>query len=108
MTSLFRPPLSHSTTRPLQRLTLLWVLALTGCALGPNAAPRLASTVPAEWQAPLPHQGQLVHLSDWWAQQDDPLLVELIMAAQAVSPSLASARSNIEQSDLSMSRLKVP
>lgn len=101
MTSLFRPPLSHSTTRPLQRLTLLWVLALTGCALAPNAAHRPASTVPAEWQTPLPHQGQLVHLSDWWAQQDDPLLVELIMAAQAVSPSLATARSNIEQARLS-------
>ena len=101
MTSSLSRPLSHPATRRLQRLALLCVLGLAGCAAAPDAAPSLAQAVPVQWQAPLPHQGKLVNLSDWWAQQNDPLLVELIMAAQTVSPSLATARSNIEQARLS-------
>ncbi len=53
---------------------------------------------PTRWQAPLPHGGQLSGLGQWWQQFDDPLLVSLIDAAQAVSPSIASAASRIEQS----------
>ena len=101
MTSPLIRPLNHPATRRLQQLALLGVLGLAGCAAAPDAAPDLAQAVPAQWQAPLPHQGKLVNLSDWWAQQNDLLLVELIMAAQTVSPSLATARSNIEQARLS-------
>ena len=73
------------------------VLALAGCStLG---APRSVSApMPSQWFAPLPHQGTLGDLTQWWQQQGDPLLVELIASAQAVSPSIASARSRIEQS----------
>jgi multidrug efflux system outer membrane protein len=81
-------------------------LLLTACALqAPPAA--VSANAPAQWFAPppgpqpvagLPHQGSLSDLSQWWQQQGDPLLVELIAAAQAVSPSVASARSRIEQS----------
>ena len=60
--------------------------------------------VPAQWQAPLPagattaalpHQGSVSQLSAWWAQQNDPLLLSLIMAGETASPSLATARANI-------------
>lgn len=81
-------------------------LLLSACAL--QSPPSAVSTnPPPQWFAPLPtgqpvaglpHQGTLSDLSRWWQQQGDPLLVELINAAQAVSPSVASARSRIEQS----------
>ena len=84
----------------------LWVGA---CAT--SSPPQTVSApLPAQWLAPLPpqvslaqqskqpHQGSLSDLTQWWQQQGDPLLVELISAAQAVSPTLASARSRIEQS----------
>ena len=54
--------------------------------------PATASTTPS-----LPHNGSLTSLSQWWQQQNDPLLVELIDAAQLVSPSILSARSTIQQ-----------
>ncbi len=81
---------------PLLRFSPLCVLWLAGCAAQPAAAP-VAAAIPAQWQAPLPHGGSLTGLAQWWQQQNDPLLVELIMAAEAVSPSIASALSNIEQ-----------
>ena len=72
---------------------------LAGCASGPPSAVAPAVEAwPAQWQAPLPHDGQLSVLNQWWTQFDDPLLVRLIDAAQAVSPSVASAASRIEQS----------
>ncbi len=80
-------------------------LLLTACALqSPPAS--VTAPAPAQWMAPLPaaqplaglpHQGSLTDLTRWWEQQGDPLLVELIAAAQAVSPTVASARSRIEQ-----------
>ena len=85
-------------------------LALGACATA--AAPGAVSApVPALWSAPLPphpaatlglpekpHHGKLTDLTQWWQQQGDPLLVELIAAAQAVSPTVATARSRLEQS----------
>ncbi|MEP7295371.1 MAG: efflux transporter outer membrane subunit [Burkholderiales bacterium] len=87
-------------------VTLLWFTSLPaalaaailmGCA-SPPPAPPAATELPAQWQAPLPHDGQLTLLSQWWLQFNDPLLVQLIDAAQAVSPGVASAASRIEQS----------
>lgn len=77
--------------------------ALAGCASTPSAdAPSAlasaTSNLPPQWQAPLPHTGQLTDLARWWQQFDDPLLAPLIDAAQAASPSIASAASRIEQS----------
>jgi NodT family efflux transporter outer membrane factor (OMF) lipoprotein len=89
--------------------------SLAACAL--KAPPASVPVVtPAQWYAPqpsaatasgsaadnvaaeLPHHAKLTDLSQWWQQQHDPLLVELITAAQAVSPTVASAVSRIEQS----------
>lgn len=70
---------------------------LAGCA-GPAAVPgSLALHTPPQWFAPLPHQGSLASLSGWWRQQGDPALVQLIEVAQDVSPSVSTARLNIEQ-----------
>ena len=97
---------------PLQRccalLAPLSLAVLTGCAL--QTPPRVVQAPsPAQWFAPLPakndsatdaslpHQGRVTDLTQWWQQQGDALLVELIASAQAVSPSIASARSRIEQ-----------
>jgi outer membrane protein, multidrug efflux system len=81
-----------------RRLALLALAAgIAGCAAtAPHGAPPLA--VPTEWHAPLPHDGQVGALHDWWRQFDDPLLAQLIEAAQQDSPTLAAARSRIEQS----------
>ena len=90
-------------------LTVLTALS-AGCALNPP--PRSVSAEPpAQWFAPLSaieatgaatgsalaHNGRLDDLADWWAQQGDPLLAELIADAQAVSPTVATARSRIEE-----------
>jgi outer membrane protein, multidrug efflux system len=62
------------------------------------AAPALAEVANEPWQAPLAHNGNLADLQNWWQSHGDLLLVELITAAQNVSPSLAAAQSRIEQS----------
>lgn len=68
-------------------------LALSACALSPPA--KVAVPAPLEWYAPLPHQGKLTDLNDWWRRQGDPLLVRLIDAAQAASPTVAQAGARI-------------
>ncbi len=87
-------------------------IMLAGCAA--TAPPATVSiSAPPQWYAPLPpgsssvpansvtsslpHNGSLTSMSQWWQQQNDPLLVELIEAAQIVSPSVITARSNIQQ-----------
>ena len=80
--------------------TLLIVAALAGCSLGPTpnpTNPQGPAELPAQWYAPLPHAGQVTTLAEWWRQFDDPVLVQLIEGAQAVSPTLATATARIEQ-----------
>lgn len=105
-------PIADLVRSPAAALALSMVCLLTGCAA--NSPPSVVELVaPAQWYATLPaasasvppdttatslpHNGSLTSLSQWWRQQNDPLLVELIEAAQVVSPSVVSARSNIEQ-----------
>jgi NodT family efflux transporter outer membrane factor (OMF) lipoprotein len=73
---------------------------LSACAT-PSGAPPASladAAVPAQWQAPLPHEGRTADLATWWQQFNDPVLSALMSSAQAVSPTLAAARSRIEQS----------
>lgn len=71
-------------------------LGLTGCGfMRPPAA--VEAPMPAQWHAPLPHGGSLASLADWWRQLDDPLLVELIAAAEAASPTVASAAARVAE-----------
>ena len=89
----------HHKTVAARRLLIGFstVALLAGCASTPVPPTNLQPNVPPQWYAPLPHNGSLASLSQWWQQQNDPLLVELIDAAQTVNPSIVTARSNIEQ-----------
>lgn len=72
---------------------------LTGCVSGPVTPAQLAQAHPpaSSWQAARPHDGQVAQLSDWWRQQGDAELVQLIDAAQQVSPSIAASLARIDQ-----------
>ena len=79
-------------------------LLLAACATQPPPA-NVDAAAPARWNAPLPaagdadllpHQGTQGGLSAWWRQRGDPVLVELIESAQAVSPTVAAAGSRID------------
>lgn len=89
-------------------LPLVWVVAglLAACASTPQNALHEtlatdASALPAQWQAPLPHGGQLTDLSRWWASQGDPVLLGLIDAAQRISPSVSAAAARIAKAQAS-------
>ena len=77
-------------------LAVCAALTLTACATT-TPPPPVALQAPAAWQAPLPHQGSLQALSQWWTRLNDPLLIELIAAAQTISPGLAQAQSRVAQ-----------
>ena len=55
--------------------------------------------LPDRWIEPLPsiqpHNGKLTNLKDWWQQFNDPVLIELIEAAQKVSPDIESAKARV-------------
>lgn len=69
---------------------------LTGCATArPPAQPPIP--VPPNWHATLPHNGDPAEMRNWWQQLNDPMLVELIDAAEVASPTLAQARSRLLQ-----------
>jgi len=70
-------------------------LGLAGCAVTGAGAP-VAPVVAPSWQAPLPHDGDVAELRRWWAQFDDPILGRLVDAAEAASPTIASAAARIE------------
>ena len=62
-----------------------------------RASDFLPVAAPERWYAPLPHNGAVTQLSAWWGQHGDPILLELIEAAQATSPNLISAASRVRQ-----------
>lgn len=83
-----------TTLRPLAAaFAALW---LAGCAVS-RPPESVSAPAPAQWYAPLPHNGTLSDLTQWWQQFGDPLLIELIGAAQNASPTVASAGSRIAQ-----------
>jgi len=77
-------------------------MLLGGCAMFAPPVPMPSATPPqpqppSAWNAPPPPVAPHAALQDWWKQFDDPVLVELIDAAQAASPTVAAAASRIEQ-----------
>jgi outer membrane protein, multidrug efflux system len=88
-----------STAAPGKRTTLALAaaLALAGCSLTAPSA-RVDAPIPAQWQAALPHNGDVTDLNQWWRNQGDPLLAQLVDAAQAASPTLAQASARLAQS----------
>jgi NodT family efflux transporter outer membrane factor (OMF) lipoprotein len=77
-------------------LAVLFAGFAAGCA-GPRTALLAERPLPAAWQAPRPDASPATDLARWWQQFDDPLVATLIERAQAASPSVAAARSRIEQ-----------
>lgn len=71
-------------------------LLLAGCAL-PRPPGSPSDAAPPRWYAPLPHGGTLSDLRQWWQQFEDPLLVDLIAAAQVASPDVATAGTRIAE-----------
>ncbi len=70
---------------------------LTGCAYFQKPKTSISSAIPApaQWQATLPHDGNVNNLANWWQQFNDPLLVQLIESAQNVSSDVATAKAQI-------------
>lgn len=69
---------------------------LAGCAL-PRPPAAVDAAAPPRWYAPLPHGGTLADLRQWWQQFDDPVLADLVEAAQTVSPDVAIAGTRIAE-----------
>ncbi len=82
-------------------VTFASLLALTGCmTVGPDFDSEHATSVPNQaerWIAAQPHGASLTGLNAWWGQFNDPLLLELIDAAQRQSTSMAEASLRIAQ-----------
>ncbi|MEJ7687680.1 MAG: efflux transporter outer membrane subunit [Variovorax sp.] len=83
--------------------SLAIALLLSACAL-PRPPAQVPAPTPAHWHTPLPgasaalpHGGSAAAMAQWWRQLDDPLLVELIDAAQAASSNVAGAAARIAE-----------
>ena len=85
--------MNFPSTRALTAAATLLALSACSSLMPPT---QVSADSPPQWYAPLPHQGSVESLTQWWQQQGDPLLVELITAAQAVSPSVSQALSRVE------------
>ncbi|VVN69615.1 efflux transporter outer membrane subunit [Pseudomonas fluorescens] len=72
------------------------MVLLLGCTSGiSKTIPDGVNPVATQWHAPLPHEGRLEALGQWWAQFDDSLLLRLLEDGQRASPTLAQASGNI-------------
>ncbi|MGE8317708.1 MAG: efflux transporter outer membrane subunit [Comamonas sp.] len=96
---MFHPP---SSPRPgPAALAVLAAAVLAGCALQRPPA-SIDAPVPAQWHTAqpagdVPHAGSVPDLARWWAQAGDPALAAFIDAAQAASPTVASAAARIAE-----------
>jgi multidrug efflux system outer membrane protein len=75
------------------------MVLVAGCAVGPAyKAPQATDQARFEASLPAVPQGQSVaELRSWWSQFDDPLVAELVDAAQGSNPTLAQALARIDQ-----------
>lgn len=74
----------------------LTVVSVIACSVVPDYSPPQIKT-PSTWQAELPHQGNVANMQNWWSQLNDPLLSELLSAAQQDHPSLEKAAAAITE-----------
>lgn len=79
------------------RAALAAACVLSGCAAPPSAVPP-SGDLPPQWSAPLPHGGRTGALVDWWRGFDDPLVAELVEAADRANPTLAQASARLAES----------
>jgi outer membrane protein, multidrug efflux system len=52
---------------------------------------------PANWQATLPHGGEVSNLNEFWQRYPDAVLLEMIAVAQKNAPTLATATANLAE-----------
>ena len=77
-------------------VALAVVLALSACTTAVPKIPSMAGVqVPGQWARPVP--GGTVALEEWWRSFRDPLLVELIEAADRANTDIAVATANLRQ-----------
>ncbi|MFN0163641.1 MAG: efflux transporter outer membrane subunit [Burkholderiales bacterium] len=84
-------------------LALVALPLVAGCALtgglfgtvGPEY--RVPQPLATQWHAPRAHGGDADALKSWWRRFDDPVLIELIDAAQQASATLVQAAARIER-----------
>ena len=95
-TPLLRNPISHEELPASRALARVSPAVVGLCASAPARAGD-GTDARAMEHAPAVHGGSLPVLADWWRQLDDPLLVELIDAAEAASPTVASAGARIAE-----------
>lgn len=90
----------------LSRFTAATLLGiwLNGCAILDNMTkdynPQTtisAVKLPAAWQAPLPHDGSIRNLNEFWQRYPQPVLLDFIIQAQAHAANVATAVANIAE-----------
>ncbi|PXX47582.1 efflux transporter outer membrane subunit [Undibacterium pigrum] len=81
----------------IRRFLLIPAMAtlLAACATT-NPPASSSASLPAQWQAILPAAEKNTELRNWWQTNGDASLLELIEAAQKVSPTLSQAWSRME------------
>jgi len=83
-------------------LSLLFLLTLSGCMVGPNFL-RPKAQVPADWVGPVPAsepapaEASGKDLADWWTTFEDPTLTRLVNAAVDSNLDLRRAQSRVRQ-----------
>lgn len=82
-------------------------LILSACAAVGPAYQVPAAPTASQWQAALPHAGQVEALQNWWSQFNDPVLSRLLQAADETSPTLAQAAALIEQARAALGTAEV-
>jgi outer membrane protein, multidrug efflux system len=81
-------------------LSLLSILALAGCTVGPE--PRTPSPeslgVPARYQSPAAQPGSNpAEIADWWSTFEDPVLTRLVEQALAANTNIDAAGARVRQ-----------
>ena len=82
---------------PLPLAPTLALCLLSGCAVGPNYAPKSATElgVPDQWSVTAPPSGE--NLTAWWRSFDDPVLTQLVEQAAGANLDLAQALARLRQ-----------
>ena len=94
--------LHANTWKNLKLLSILFLLPLSGCMVGPDFL-RPKAQVPAEWVGPVPASAPATatlaekELADWWTTFQDPILTRLVNAAVESNLDLRLAQARIRQ-----------
>jgi outer membrane protein TolC len=90
---------------------LLLCIASTACAMLDEILQKLnprqtvaETKLPENWQAPLPHGGEISNLNEFWQRYPNPVLLEFISSAQKNAPTLATALANLAEARINRVR----